>query len=234
MDSQPAPPPAPLLKARKLRPWYLALAMALTWLVAVSGLMNGCSTVMILQQDSVLDAAAELSKQSSTDPLQAVWVALYSAQFNATMAAYEITFPLNVARILLSGLLVVASVLAMGGRRGARSLAIQAILANCAFAAIDYALTRSVRASWIDAVGRVGDMLQRPLVRRGDPMDHEALLSLFTNRQVWWWLERARLLLLEVGIFGFAALALITRRTKAYFDAVAEATARAEEEEDEP
>ena len=228
MDSQP-PHPIAQAAARRLRPWYLVLAMVLTWLVGVSGLMSGCSTVMVLQQDSIADISTELGKQGSGDPVQAMWVAIYSAQFKATIEAHAVTFPLSVAKLLLSALLVVASVLAMGGRPGARPLALQALAANAALAAVDYALTRSVRSSWIEAVGRVGDMLPRSIEQSQDLEAQGAALRLITSRHVWWWFERVRFIVIDLGIFGFAALALTRQRTKVYFEAVAESPEPSEE-----
>jgi hypothetical protein len=203
--------------------------MVLTWLVGVSGLMSGCSTVMVLQQDSIADISTELGKQGSGDPVQAMWVAIYSAQFKATIEAHAVTFPLSVAKLLLSALLVVASVLAMGGRPGARPLALQALAANAALAAVDYALTRSVRSSWIEAVGRVGDMLPRSIEQSQDLEAQGAALRLITSRHVWWWFERVRFIVIDLGIFGFAALALTRQRTKVYFEAVAESPEPSEE-----
>jgi hypothetical protein len=204
--------------------------MVLTWLVGVSGLMSGCSTVMVLQQDSVADITNELGKQGAgNDPVQAMWVAIYSAQFKATVEAHAVTFPLSVAKLLLSALLVVTSVLAMGGRPGVRTLALQALAANAALAALDFALTRSVRASWIEAVGRVGDMLPRTIEQRDELQAQGAALRLITSRQFWWWFERIRFAIIDLGIFGFAAIALTRQRTKVFFEAVAEAAESTEE-----
>jgi len=228
VESHP-PPPIAQAAARRLRPWYLVLAMVLTWLVGVSGLMSGCSTVMVLQQDSIADITTELGKQGTGDPVQAMWVAIYSAQFKATIEAHAVTFPLNVAKLLLSALLVVTSVLAMGGRPGVRPLALQALAANAILAAVDYALTRSVRASWIEAVGRVGDMLPRSFEPQRDLEAQGAALRLITSRHFWLWFERIRFLVIDLGIFGFAALALTRQRTKAFFEAVAEAAETSED-----
>ena len=185
--------------------------------------------VMALQQNSLADVTAEVGKHDTIDPVQAMWLSIYSARFTATLDAHALTFPLNVARLLLSGLLVVTSVLAMGGRPGVRALALQALLANAAFAALDYALTRSVRATWIEAVGRMGDLLPRSFERRDELAAQGEMLRMLTNRQFLWWSERIRFFLLDVGIFGFAAVALTRRRTKVFFDAVAEAAESAEE-----
>ncbi len=220
-----------------LRPWYLIAAMMLLWLVGVSGLMSGCSTMMVLRQNSVADVAGELSKQADGDALQMLWVAMYSAQFRAMLNAHSVTYPLAIAKFLLSCLLVLASVSAMNGRRGARGLALQAIAANALLALVDFALTRSVRAEWIEAVGRASELLPvaKAGARREDVEAQQALLSMMRSRQFWYWVERARLVLLETAIFGSAFLALSRARTKRFFEA-SEKLLEAEEDrnEDEP
>lgn len=209
----------------------------LLWLVGVSALMSGCSTMMVLRQNSVADMAGELSKQAEGDALQMLWVTMYSAQFRAMLNAHALTYPLSIAKFLLACLLVLTSVTAMNGRRGARSLAIQAILANALFALVDFALTRSVRGEWIEAVGRASEILPvaKAGARREDIEAQKALFALMQNRQFWFWVERARLFFLEAAIFGSALLALSRPRTKRFFEA-SEKFLEAEEEsrEDEP
>ncbi len=57
------------------------------------------------------------------------------------LANARVTFPLAVGEVILSALLVVASGLAMGGRRGSRSLALQAIAANALLVLAAFVLT---------------------------------------------------------------------------------------------
>jgi hypothetical protein len=146
-------------------------------------------------------------------------VVIQAARIKAMAEVQDVTFPLNAAKLLLSGLLIVASGLAMAGRPGTRPLALQVVLANAALAIVDYALTRTVRSAWIDAAARAGAMLPQALPQRDMMMDHAT----------WWWLERIRFVFFELGAFVLAALSLRSRRTKAYFDAVAEAAESAED-----
>jgi hypothetical protein len=41
------------------------------------------------------------------------------------------------------------------------------------------------------------------------------------NARWLWWTERVRVVLVDVGALGLAALALLSRRSRAYFEAVA-------------
>lgn len=193
--------------------------MMLTWLIGVQGLMGGCSVVMILRQGSIADVSMEIGKQESADPLAALPMVIQAARLKAMGEIQNVTFPLNAAKLLLSGILIVASGLAMGGRPGTRPFALQVVAANAALAVVDYALTRSVRAGWIDAAARAGELLPRALPQRDMMMSHAT----------WWWMERVRFVVFELGSFLLAALALRTKRTKVYFDAVAEAASSAEE-----
>lgn len=193
--------------------------MLLTWLIGVQGLMSGCSVVMLLRQGSFAEVPTDVSKQDAEEPLQAIPTVLQAARLKAISEAQNVTFPLNAARLLLSGMLIIMSGLAMGGRPGVRAFALQAVAANALLAIVDYALTRSVRAGWIEAVARAGEMLPRELPQREMMMDHAT----------WWWLERVRFGVFELGAFALAALALTRQRTRDYFDAVAEAAESAEE-----
>ena len=181
--------------------------------------MSGCSVVMLLRQGTIGEVSTEVGKQDTADPVQAIPLVIQAARLKAMGEAQDVTFPLNAAKLLLSGLLILASGMAMGGRPGVRLLAVQAVAANALLAAVDYALTRSVRIAWIDAAARAGEMLPHDLPQR------EVLMSHAT----WWWLERIRFVVFELGSFALAALSLRTRRTRAYFDAVAEAAESAEE-----
>ena len=148
MESSP-PPPNPV---RKLRPWYLVAAMVLTWVIGVQGLATGFAQISYLRSGSVLTAQTLAPQVDQAEPMQYVAVAGEAARLRAMADERRITFPLSVARLLLSGLLVVGSGLAMAGRPNARSLALQALLANVALALLEYTLTRPVRGAWIEAV----------------------------------------------------------------------------------
>lgn len=191
--------------------------MALTWFIGVQGVAAGYTVITHLREGSVPDVAS-VTKQSGDQPLHMLQVREMAKQ-QADADSRNITFPLGVAKLLLSGLLVIASGLAMTGRPGARTLALQALAANLMLAGIDYSLTRNVRAAWIESSVRVFESIPNPLPEQAVLMD----------RAVWWWFERSRFALFDIGILGVASLALLRERTKLYFRAVADAAETSEE-----
>jgi hypothetical protein len=201
------PPPEPQSRKLGLRPRYLVGAMIVTWFVGVQGLTMGLHVASYLRHGN--PAVVEVTTHT---PREAADV----ARLRTLGDMPDIAFPLAAAQILLSGLLVVSSGLAMGGRRGARALALQAICAHVAFAAVDYALTRNVRAAGFDAYTRaafeMGNGVQDPFGVSG------------------WWRERIAYVVFHGLTMAIGVFALTRERTKAFFAAVARATERAEED----
>ena len=200
------PPPASQSGKPGLRPRYLVGAMIVTWFVGVQGLTMGLHDASYLRHGSSL-----VTDAATRSPREAAEV----ARLKALGEMADIAFPLAAAQILLSGLLVVSSGLAMGGRRGARSLALQAIGAHLAFAAVDYVLTQRVR-------GAVFDAYARAVAETTDLRDPLAFLG--------FWRERILFILFHGATMAVGAFALTRERTKAFFAAVARATERAEED----
>jgi hypothetical protein len=186
--------------------------MVTTWFIGVHGLSNGCSTIAYLREGNVTSIEeAQRRAADQEDPLQRVLEVQAAARLRAMADGRDRTFPLGIAKMLLGGLLVIASGMALSGRRGARNLAFQALAANFALGLIDYGMTREVRGMWIAAVVQAKATMPSLLP------EHEILM----NARWLWWTERARFALVDVGILGMAALALSSHRTRAYFDAVA-------------
>jgi hypothetical protein len=213
VDSSVPPPPAP---SRKLRPWYLVAAMVLTWFVGVHGLNLGFSYAAFLRAGTMPDpSTVGLHAGTVADVLEFAGL----QALRAMLANGRVTFPLAVAGIILSGLLVVASGLAMGGRKGARSLALQALGANAILVIATFVLTPQMRAAYVDGVLRAVDTVTLP------PPQREVLVSPGFLQWVW----RVKLVVFDLGTLAVGALALTRARTKTYFDAVARATPGTEE-----
>jgi hypothetical protein len=209
-------PPRP----RSLRPWYLVATMLLTWLIGVRGFMAGCGTAMYLRGGTAPDVAAVATQaRDQGDAFQFTFMVLEAAQARALSEHQDVSFPLSVGKMLLGGLLVIASGLALGGRPGTRSFALQVLFANLAFVALDYGLTRGVRSDWIEMVTRAGTLLPPGVPERDGLM----------NPDLWWTAERVRFVLFELTLLGAATLALTRERTKTYFEAVARAIDHSEE-----
>lgn len=214
VDSSVPPPPAPT--RGQIRPWYLVAAMVLTWIVGVRGLNVGFSYASFLRHGTLPDmTTAARHLNTMADVLEVGGL----EALKAMLASARVTFPLAVAEVLLSGLLVVASGLAMGGRRGARNLALQALLANALLAVAAYVLTPSVRAAYIDGVLHAVDTVTLP------PPQRDAL----TNAALIRWVFRIKLVVFDLGVFALGALALTRARTKSFFEAMARATQGTEE-----
>lgn len=206
---------------KSLRPWFLVLAMVVTWLSGVYGVTAGCGTVVYLREGRVPDETfAVADAQAIPDASAAVAAYREGAELRAIAAFGKVMLPISVAQVLLSILLVAASAMALAGRPGSRSFALQTLAANAVFAAVAYAMKTDLRAHWVTATVEAAQHIG------GDPIFGKTSSSLY-------WLARARLALFEVGVVGFAVLAMLSKRTTIFLEAVARAEEQ-REREDEP
>ncbi|MEZ4442606.1 MAG: hypothetical protein R3B72_26165 [Polyangiaceae bacterium] len=206
---------------RKLRPWYFVAAMGVMWVMGVFGAMSGCSEVGYLRGSHEMTDELRREIDETDNPLWRMELVRQQARLEALAEHHDRAFPLSVARMILCSLLVVASGSALAGRKGARGLALQAILANASLALLTFALLTPVRRASADAVARDAAVHQPlPLPDLGEA---EAI-DFYRNQQ----LDAERLRAgLEAFVFGLAALALTRRRTRAYFEAAEQALADA-------
>lgn len=212
-------PPPPIASERKLRPWYLIPGMALTWCIAVRGVMIALSSIAFLRQGTLPDVAtAAANARGGTDPTD-IFTFWGTVEVEAILRYSRLLFPLSVAQLLLCSMLVVGSGLAMSGRRGVRSFMLQTLLANVGLAVVAYALTRVVRVDCIETVARFAETLPLDLPQR----------AAYSSRETLWWILRLRLILVELFPFAAGLLILTRSRTKLYFDAVARAAESAED-----
>jgi hypothetical protein len=188
--------------------------MVMTWFIGVNGMNIAFSTAARLRTGTEPDLSA-LAREISTMADVVEYGALCGLR--ATFDHARVMFPLAVGELILSGLLVVASGLAMGGRRGSRALALQAILANAVLAAVAFALTPFIRSARIDGMLHALDALALP------PEQREAL----AHATVYQWGLRLQLVF-HLGALALGALALTRDRTKTFFEAVARATDNAD------
>ena len=187
--------------------------MVLTWFIGVNGLNIGFTNAAFLRAGTVPDVTAQLRGGTVADALELAT----REEFRAMLAHSRVTFPLAVAEVILSGLLIVASGLAMGGRRGARGLALQAIGANALLAVTAFALTPALRAAYSDGLVRAVDMV---------PARERAVLADMGLIQ---WGLCIKLVALPLAALALGALALTRARTKSYFEAMASAADSADE-----
>jgi hypothetical protein len=216
------------VRYRALRPWYLVAAMVLVWLIGVQSLTDAFTTLLYLREGHLPDIEAMMRALPEAEkPIEALGLLQEAARLRALGEAMNLAFPLTVAKLVLSGLLVIASGMAMSGRPGARGLALQALFANMALAVTSFVLLRGVRISWIDAVVQVGEVLPR-LPDSASEQQQQAW-QVVLGRGMWFWLARIRLALVDIGALALAGLALTRGRTKAFFDAARRAAEQAEE-----
>jgi len=187
--------------------------MLLAWCIGVRGFLAGLSGIAFLRGGRVPDVATAARNAVGSFDLPE-FVALFNAsQLEAMQRAYRVMMPSCIAQLLLGGLLVIASGMAMSGRRDARGLAVQALLANAVLAFVVYELTRGVRGAAIEAVVRAASAMPADLPQR----------ATFPTRETLWLWSRV-VSGIEIAMLALGVLALTRPRTKAYFDAVARAT----------
>ena len=221
MSPSTSPPTATvrtMAEARRLRPWYLAAVLMLSWFVGVQGVTSGCAQVAYLREGNVpaeVGSTGSVTGEEEGGMAQVIAIEA-NARLRSLSDAQAITFPLSVAKLLLAGFLVVASGMALGGRLGGRSLALQALIANALLALVEYRLTGGMRAAWIEAVVRARDGLPSLTPEQLQLMSPSMLL----------WGERLRLVVLDLAATALAVLALGSRRSRAYFHAAASVRAQ--------
>lgn len=211
-------------RIRRLRPWFLVAAMALTWLAGVHGATHGCATVMFLRDGTMPDDVAALEHaRSAATPADGLAEFVSVAQLRAVAELGPKMMPISIAETLLSMCLVLASAMVLSGRKNARAFAIQALVANAVFSVVAYVLTRDVRDHWIGAVVSAGISLGIP---RSGP---EAMVG---DGRFWFWLWRTKLVVFELGVLVIGAMAVLAKRSRAFLDASSEAATDRELDEE--
>ncbi len=187
--------------------------MSLTWVVGFFGAIGGCAELSYLRGSQELPDAIEEQVEAQDDPLERLPLVMEEARLAALAEHHERVFPLSAAQLLLFVLLALVSGAAIAGRRGSRSQAIQIVAANAALALLAYLLLAPVREAVGEAVAKdIADHGAGPLLQVDTAEQASA-----TWRSLYQWGELLRLLLLELVVFGGAALALTRQRTKEFF-----------------
>lgn len=198
--------------------------MFLAWFVGVSGMSNGWTTVSVLRSGPIPDVQ-QVTEQAkgAEDPMQGLVEVLHAARLEAANELHDTAFPLAVARLVLGALLIVMCAMAISGRASARNFALQAIIAYALFCVVDYVLSAPLRELWVARVSIAAREL--PL----DAPEHQMLREPdFFN-----WIEGVRLVVLQLGSLGCAAVALFARSTRLFFEA-AQVAERERDSEEEP
>lgn len=183
----------PSSSPRVRRPGYLVAALVLASMLGLGGLTNGCGTIQFYRQST----HPALPSDSKMDPELRAWVEfVHHARNDGLVTLTKRIVPLAVANALLSFVLIVASAAALAGRRRASALALQATLANIAYAIIDFVLERPLRAIVIDAATRV-------------PPGVALMADRIPSASAWWWMYRV---MLAAQLIALAAIAVALTR----------------------
>lgn len=201
----------------------MIIAMICSWLIGVHGLSHSFAQVVFLRENSLPDVRALIrGLTDESDPVGAL-VYLYDASYlRALGESAKIAFPLAVGKLVLSVLLVISSAMAMSGRPGSRTLTIQAHLAYATLAAATYWLLRDVRYATIDVMVSVHHLL--PKLFASEPRQTLEAWSMMLQKPALLWVARFSVSVFGVGAMLIGALTLMTKRTKAFFEATAAAT----------
>jgi hypothetical protein len=140
-----APPEAPAVPKASRRPIYFVVALLFVWMVGLVGATDGWETESILRQPDAARHAAHRIQDVQSERRE-------EARLDAILAARRTLAPLAAGRMVLGSLLALTAGLTLLGRRRARPLALQAMVAYAVFLPIDYVVRRPMRASSIDAV----------------------------------------------------------------------------------
>ncbi len=194
-----------------------------SWIIGFLGLLDSFGTVSFLRENNVPDVAAIIrGLADEADPMRALGHLQQSAYLRALGESARIAFPLAVGKLILSVLLVITSAMAMRGRSGSRTLAIQAHVAHAALALATFWLLRDVRYAAIEVMASVHHLL--PKLFASQPPQVLEAWSMFFEKSSLLWLARISVAVFGVGVLLIGALALSTKRTKAFFEATAAAT----------
>jgi len=202
--------------------------MILTLGIGAREFLEDFATLTFLREGNLPDVEGMTRAiKDAAEPLASLAALQKAAWLRSLGELSGLAFPLYAGRFVLSVLLAIASAMAMSGRPGSRSLALQALVANAAFAVLTYWLLRDARYAWADTIAGVRDVL--PALPDAAPPDQREAWPHLLDREIWLWLPRAWLVLFDVCAPMLAAITLLSPRTKDFFDAVAAAQEQAED-----
>lgn len=195
--------------------------MLILWIGGVMFAMRSCSEIAFLRGDEAIRQNLESQLAAVDDPMLHAELVRQRAWLEASGEHHRRAFPVAVGRLLLQMFLVLAAGAVVAGRRGARGLVMQALLANAAFVLVAYAALEPVRTDAVEAVAH--DVLNpgspanplRDQLAAGETDDRAGELV----RAEYGRIEVARSGF-EVSLYLLGLLALTRRRARAYFAAV--------------
>lgn len=202
--------------------------MISSWFIGVFGLSDAFAKVMFLRDNTLPDLTAIIREfRDETEPVSALVYLFDAAHLRALADMTKIAFPLFLAKLILSVVLVITSAMAMSGRPGSRSFAIQAHLAYAALSVASFWLLRVPRYAAIDFLQQT--QASWPSYFPSAPPNAVELCQNAFTRPLLLLGSQIHLAIFGVGGLLIGAIALMTPQTKAFFEAVAKATDETED-----
>jgi hypothetical protein len=203
------------MPAERKRPWYLVLALLGALALGMTGACNGWAAVTLYREP----VDVSLAGQGISDPADRTAVESRVATYVRTLdAAKPRGWPIAVAGLLLGSAMVMFSMRALGGSRGARAALVQLAVAQAGLNGASYWLLRDVMDA--DTRWREASEVAEVHERERDPVRADATLRLTMG------VVRARnpigLVLSTLGSV-LVVVALTRRRSREFFDAAATA-----------
>ena len=203
------------MPAERKRPWYLVLALLGALALGMTGACNGWAAVTLYREP--IDVS--LSGQGISDPADRAAVEARVESLVRTLdGAKSRGLPIAVAGLLLGSAMVMFSMRALGGSRGARALLVQLAVAQAGLNGASYWLLRDVMDAdtrWLEAREIADAHEQVPDRSRADER-LRATLGLVRAR------NPIGLVLSTLGSV-LVVVALTRRRSREFFDAAAAA-----------
>ncbi len=196
--------------------------MCLMWLFGVAGMMSGCQEIDYLRGSHDMTSQLARDADAAEHPVARSLVVRERAWIEALGHHHRRAFPIAALRMLVAVVLIVGSGGALVGRPRSRGLALQAIAANAAVAAVSFVLLAPVRYATAHAVAT--DAVENVV---GVPEGITPTQRLSEQHTIAMQREHS-MAMLEIALFGAAAIALTRKRTKGYFAAIEETIADAQ------
>jgi len=193
--------------ARARRPWYLTVALYALCIIGASGMSAGCNDLDYLRGSQALPDIVSKTLDAPSSPFIRTGMLREQARLQALAHHHELSFPINVARLLLSILLLAAASACLLRRRGSRKIALQAIAANFVLALIAFRLLAPVHEAMAQALAV--DAVDN-LAVKSTAFEREASIEEYHDAFIW--LDGFRFVVFELGSLLGIAFAL-TRPT---------------------
>jgi hypothetical protein len=210
----------PAASHRPRRPFLFVLALSFSVVVGWGGVANGCNTVQFYRSAAV----TETPLRPGVDAKKQEEAAAVERAINVVHDhARKRRLPLGVANLLLSGLLVFAATRALSGRSGSRVLAQQALLANGALAVTEFVLLGQWRREIVEVIRTHAP---KPDLKGTEGVTEEQVMAMLSPMINGTFVVG---LLLLLTLYVVTLFTLGAPKSRAYFDAMAEAEEEADE-----